>query len=73
MSDLEVELGSVRSRKSNLLKEREELMFNHVKWTVRLEKIERHIVESLGQDSERKLRMICDRDGAVEYGGCFGS
>ena len=57
---MEVELGSVRSRKKNLLEEREELMFNHMEWTVRLEKLERHIVESLGLDSEKKLGMICD-------------
>ena len=57
---MEVELGSVRSRKSNLLEEREELMFNHMEWTMRLEKLERHIVGSLGLGSEGKLGMICD-------------
>ena len=55
ISDLEEELGSVRSRKSNILKEREELMFNHMDWTLRLEKLERHIVESLGLCSEDDL------------------
>ena len=55
ISDLEEELGSVRSRKSNLLKEREELMFNHMDWTLRLEKLEMHIVESLGLCSEDDL------------------
>ena len=57
---MEVELGSVRSRKRNLLEEREELMFNHVEWTMRLQKLERHIVESLGLGSERELGMVCD-------------
>ena len=62
ISELEEELGSVRSRKRNLLEEREKLMFDHMEWMVVLDKLKRHILEILVMDKDREweLRVTCE-------------
>ena len=57
ISDLEIEIGSVRSRKINLLKEREELMLKQQDLTLRLENLERQVSVDFGMDSERRVQV----------------
>ena len=66
ISELEEELGSVRSRKRNLLEEREKLKFDHMEWLMVLDNLERHILERLDidKDKEWELRVTCQ--GLVE-------
>ena len=66
IGELEEELGSVRSRKRNLLEEHEKLMFDHMECMVVLDKLERHILERLVMDKNKEweLRMTCE--GLVE-------
>ena len=52
ISDLEIEIGSVRSRKINLLNEREELMLKQQDLTLRLENLERQVSVDFGMGSE---------------------
>jgi len=67
ISNLEEELDSVRSRKRNLLNEREELMFEHMECTVKLEKFEKFILESLGMGKDtQQWELHVARDGFVE-------
>ena len=63
ISELEEELGSVRSRKRNLLEESEKLMLDYMEWMVVLDKLERHILERLDidKDKEWELRVTCVR------------
>ena len=62
ISELEEELGSVRSRKRSLLEEQEKLMFDHMEWMVVLDKLKRHILERLvmDKDKEWELRVTCE-------------
>ena len=57
ISDLEIEIGSVRSRKINLLEEREELMLKQQDWTLRLENLERQVSVDFGMVSERRVQV----------------
>jgi hypothetical protein len=66
ISELEEELGSVRSRKRNILEEHEKLMLDYMEWMVVLDKLERHILDELvmDKDKEWELRVTCE--GLVE-------
>ena len=66
ISELEEELGSVRSRKTNLLEEREKLMFDYMEGMVMLDNLKRHILDGLvmDKDKEWELRVTCQ--GSVE-------
>ena len=57
ISDLEIEIGSVRSRKINLLNEREELMLKQQDLTLRLENLERQVSVDFGMSSERRVQV----------------
>ena len=57
ISDLEIEIGSVRSRKINLLNEREELMLKQQDLTLRLENLERQVSVDFGMGSERRVQV----------------
>ena len=65
-SELEEELGSVKSRKKNLLEEREKLMLDYMEWMVMLDKLEMYILDGLvmDKDKEWELRVTCE--GVVE-------
>ena len=66
ISELEEELGSVKSRKKNLLEEREKLMLDYMEWMVMLDKLEMYILDGLvmDKDKEWELRVTCE--GVVE-------
>ena len=56
----------VRSRKQTVLQEREELMYDHIEWMGRLEKLERHILKSLGMSKDREWEIRVNRNDNVE-------
>jgi hypothetical protein len=66
ISELEEDLGSVRSRKRHLLEEREKLMLDYMEWMVVLDNLERHILDELEMDKDKEweLRVTCQ--GLVE-------
>ena len=43
--------------------DREELMYDHMEWMVRLEKLEKHILDSLGMSRDREWEIrVSDND-----------
>ena len=65
ISELEEELGSLKSRKKNLLEEREKLMFDHMEWMVVLDKLERYILERLEMDKDNEWELRVTGQGVV--------
>jgi len=64
--NLEEELDSVRTKKRNLLEERELLMFQHMEWVIKIQKFEKFILESLGLSQEMQWEFSVDQDGLVK-------
>jgi len=64
--NLEEELDSVRSRKRNILNEREVLMFEHMEWVIKLQKFEKFLLESLGMSPDREWEFLIDQDAQVK-------
>ena len=65
-SELEEELGSVKSRKKNLLEEREKLMLDYMEWMVMLDKLEMYILDGLVMDKDKEWELRVTSEGLVE-------
>ena len=64
ITELEEEVGVVRTRKTNLVLEQEDLVTKHKEWCVKLSTLERQVLDSLGWGSDSQL--IITSDGAVQ-------
>ena len=56
----------MRTKKRNLLEERELLMFEHMEWVIKIQKFEKFILESLGLSQEMQWEFSVDQDGLVK-------
>ena len=64
IADLEEEVVLVRSRKTTLIMEHENLLMKHQEWCVKLSNLERHVLDGLGLGEENQLAVTAD--GAVQ-------
>ena len=60
IADLEEEVVLVRSRKTTLIMEHENLLMKHQEWCLKLSTLERHVLDGLGLGEDSQLAITAD-------------
>ena len=64
IADLEEEVVLVRSRKTTLMMEHENLLMKYQEWCMKLSNLERHVLDGLGLGEDSHLAITVD--GSVQ-------